>query len=166
MKQARFISRYGKLAGNSPTTAAATQMRPSTAGGLDGSTQNAEFQIRQSPQPFQNPMNNMVSGVGSNQAFKRMQVQGSPAPGVRPRINTAAAPRSDPPNHAQMMQWSGYPPDYAPKQGYSPVISGRLQPGLTRIWRGAVPGSKKLVDDSDLFSPEGIRNWNKNARGL
>jgi hypothetical protein len=42
-------------AGNSPTTGAATQMRPSTAGGLAGSMQNAAAQIKQSPMPFQNP---------------------------------------------------------------------------------------------------------------
>lgn len=44
-----------KLKGNSPTTGAATQMKPSTAGGQAGSTQNAAAQIKQSPQPFQNP---------------------------------------------------------------------------------------------------------------
>jgi hypothetical protein len=146
--KARFISRYGiygKLAGNSPTTAAATQMRPSTAGGLPGSPQNAEAQIRQSPQPF--------SGGGAlrnrpvvNQSRLVTNPQGLPsARGTRPGNYAAAAPQSDPMDHSSMMKFSGHPPNYAPKQGYSPAISGRLKPGRTRIMRGAVPGSKPFV---------------------
>jgi hypothetical protein len=38
-----------------PITAAKTQMKPSTAGGVAGSMQNAAAQIKQSPMPFQNP---------------------------------------------------------------------------------------------------------------
>jgi len=46
-----------------PITGAATQMKPNTVGGVAGSMQNAAGQIKQSPQPFQNPQGSVGLGA-------------------------------------------------------------------------------------------------------
>jgi hypothetical protein len=143
--KARFISRYGKLAGNSPTTGAATQMRAIPPSGADGTAQQAENQIRNAPKPFGNPRLNPISTAPPVNRLVRNPHGLPSARGTRPGNYAAAAPQSDPMPHGAMMQATGHPPNYAPKQGYSPAISGRLKPGRTRIMRGAVPGSKPFV---------------------
>jgi len=46
-----------------PITGAATQMKPNTVGGVAGSMQNAAGQIKQAPQPFQNPQGSVGLGA-------------------------------------------------------------------------------------------------------
>jgi hypothetical protein len=138
----KFISKYGK-----PITGAATQMKPGPQrpAGPDGSSQNAMAQIKLSPRPFGNPNVNPISTAPeSNQQFRAKQVQGSPAPGVRPRAHTAASPRSEPMAHSSRMKAVGYSPDYA--ASYNPSTHPRAR---VRVMRGAVPGAKPLVKPMD-----------------
>jgi hypothetical protein len=164
MKTKGFISKYGTT-GNSFTSAQPRYKRPATIGGgsamNDGSTGQAEQQISAAPLPFQNPRAaaNLPAPVNRNVT----NPQGLPsARGTRPGNYAAAAPQSDPMAHSSMMKFSGYPPNYAPQQGHSPVISGRLKPGRTRIMRGAVPGSKPFVKpmSNDDFM-EGVALYKK-----
>lgn len=147
-----FKSRYtpGPTSGFNPQTGAQSQMRTSTVGGPAGSMQNAAAQIRQAPQPFQNPQG-AIRGVESHQGFRRKQVQGSPAPGTTPRHHTAAAPRSAPMSNAAVRSGAGYkkPVNYA----NHPVHTAKNQ--TVRVMRGAIPGSKPLVPsmtDADFAS--------------
>ena len=121
--------------------------------------QNAAAQIKQSPVPFQNPQG-VIRGVPSHQEFKQKQVHGRPsARGTRPGASSANAPNSDPMSDAAIRKGAGYtkPVNYANHAVHS-------QP--TRVMRGAIPGSKPLVNNDDVFSPDSINNWNRNARGL
>jgi hypothetical protein len=164
--KARFISRYGKLAGNSPTTAQPRFKRPAAIGGGttadDGSTGQAEEQIAASPMPFQNPRAaaNLPAPAVTQQ--QRRQLGGMSAGGTKPRPWQSAQANSEPMNHGAMMSATGHPPGYAPKQGYSPIIGGRLKPGRTRVMRGAVAGSKPLVSpmSDDDFSA-GMKSYQK-----
>lgn len=105
----RIKARSGQSApaGNKPTTGAATQMKASTAGGLAGSMQNAAAQIKQSPQPFQNPRG-AIRGVGAG-----------PTPHVGTGVgkNTASLPISKAPMHPPTGPTGGY----KPKKNYGPV---------------------------------------------
>jgi hypothetical protein len=152
----QFVSRFGE-----PITGARPQMRPSTAGGPAGSIENAEAQIRQAPQPFQTPQG-AIRGVGSNQQFARQQVHGRPsARGTRPGANTANSPRSDPPSHGAQMTATGQKPDY--RAGYAPSTHPKAK---ARIMRGQIRGAKPLIDNSDIFSAEGVKQWNQSRKEL
>lgn len=70
-----------------PITGAATQMKPSTAGGQAGSIANAQAQIRQSPVPFQNPQGPLAS-VGKGP---------TPSSGTGASKNLASLPTSKAP---------------------------------------------------------------------
>ena len=137
-----FKSRYtpGPTSGYNPKTGAQSQMRTSTAGGPAGSMQNAAAQIRQAPQPFQNPQG-AIRGVPTITAAQRTQPHGSPAKGTTPRHHTAAAPRSAPMSDAAIRSGAGYkkPVNYANHA----VHTAKNQ--TVRVMRGAIPGSKPLV---------------------
>jgi hypothetical protein len=120
--------------------------------GADGSTKNAESQIRNAPRPFGNPHLNPMQASGQVPAVtqqQRRQLAAVSAGGTKPRPWQSAQANSEPLSHNAMMTATGHKPGYAPKQGYSPTISGRLKPGRTRIMRGQVPGAKPLVKPMD-----------------
>jgi len=141
----KFVSKYGK-----PITGAHPQMRPSTAGGAAGSMQNAAAQIRQAPQPFQNPQG-AIRGVASHQGFKQAQVHARPsARGIKPGANTANAPSSAPMSDRAILNGAGYrkPVNYA---GHAVHVQSNKS---GRVMRNAIPGTKPLVkpmDSGDFF---------------
>jgi len=154
---AKFISKYGK-----PITGAHPQVRPSTAGGAAGSMQNAAAQIRQSPQPFQNPQG-VIRDVESHQGFKQKQVHGRPSGrGTKPGANSANALRSVPMSDGAIRRGAGYtkPVNYA---GHAVHVQSNKS---VRVMRGAIPGAKPLVSNDDIFSADGIKSWNAGRRGL
>jgi hypothetical protein len=144
MKGKPFFGKY-----STPNTGARPQMRPTTLRGQAGSLQQAASQIRQAPAPFAGN-GGLRNRPPSNAEFSRDQVQGSPAPGVRPRANTAAAPRSAPMSDSQIMRGAGYskPVNYA---GHAVHVQKNKS---VRVMRNAIPGTKPLVkpmDSGDFF---------------
>jgi hypothetical protein len=161
----KFVSKYGQ-----PITGAATNMKSLPVGGPDGSVQQAEGQIRNSPRPFGNPHLNPMQASGQVSAVtqqQRRQLGGMSAGGTKPRPWQSAQANSEPPSHNAMMTATGHKPGYAPKQGYSPVIGGRLKPGRTRVMRGAIPGAKPLVSSmSNQDFAAGMKSYQKHHSPL
>jgi hypothetical protein len=164
MKGKPFFSKYGTT-GNSFTSAQPRFKPPAKIGGgtaaNDGSTGQAEQQISAAPLPFQNPRGAANLPAPVNRSRLVHNPQGSSAGGTRPRASAAAAPRSAPPSHSAQMIATGHKPDY--RAGYAPSTHPRAK---ARVWRGEIPGARRVVNYDDVFSPQGIADWNKNSRGL
>ena len=153
----KFISRYSR---KTPITGSRVEMQSGTIRGEAGSEEQAESQIDSAPAPFANPRG-AIRGAGTNQQFTADQPQGSAAPNLKGGNPHRAEPRSAPMSHSAGMKSAGYPANYR-----APYAPSTHKAAKARTLRGGIPGAKPLVDNSDVFSPEGIAAWNAGRRGL
>jgi hypothetical protein len=154
-----FKSKFSRASQGRPITASRTAMRPTAITGNPGSLSQAASQISASPMPFQNSRG-PLSPAPPHTGFAAKQVHGRPsARGTQPGSNTTNAPTSAPMSDRAILNGAGYrkPVNYA---GHAVHVQSNKS---VRVMRGPIPGAKPLINDDDIFSADGIKQWNTSA---